>query len=172
MTTSRLRFALIALFMASSLGAAPARDAGKPNPDEPAIHDYVLTMDNVRRYAELAKKMRTVKDTDPALVAEMKKIGDTSAYNVEKAAMMERSPKVAAFLKSNAITAREFVLIPMTVLTASLAMAAEDMKGKPPAFVNPVNIRFVRDHRAEIEKLNLAGAGDTEGDEGAAADAE
>jgi hypothetical protein len=150
---------LIPLLAALVLAApAPkAHDAGKPSPDEPAIHDFVLTLDNVHKYAEVAKHAQAAAATDKALAAEMKTIGETDAYNVEKAALMEKSPHVAAFLKSHGMTAREFVLIPMTLLTAGLAMAAEDMKGKPPAFVNPVNVKFVREHRAEIEKLHLMG---------------
>ena len=49
----------------------------------------------------------------------------------------------------------------MTVVTAGIATAAQDAKGKPPAFVNPANIQFVRDHRAELEKLELSGSDDS-----------
>jgi len=72
---------------------------------------------------------------------------------VERAALIEKSPHTAAFLKTNGMSAREFVLIPMTAVTAAIAAAAQDAKGKPPAFVNPANIQFVRDHRAELKKL-------------------
>lgn len=147
----------------STLSAAPAKSpkADKPNPDEPAIHGYVLTMDAVRKYAEVGKQLGVAAQTDTALAAEMKTIGETDAYNIDKAALMEKAPRTASFLRSHGMTAREFVLIPMTVVTASVAMAAEDMKGKPPAFVNPANIKFVREHRAEIEKLNLTAGGDS-----------
>ena len=98
-----------------------------------------------------------MRKNDPTLVAEMEKISDTDAANVEKAAMMEKSPHIAAFFKTNGITPREFVLTPMTVLTAALATAAQDMKAQVPDFVNPANIQFVRDHKAELEKYNLMG---------------
>jgi hypothetical protein len=117
-------------------------------------------MDKVQKYADVAKKGEAAAQGDAALAAEMKKVQDTDVTNLEKAAMMEKSPKIAAFLKSNNYTARDFVLTPMTVLTASMAVAAEDQKGKAPAFVNPANIKFVRDHRAELEKMNLMGGGD------------
>jgi len=45
----------------------------------------------------------------------------------------------------------------MTVLTAALATAAQDLKAQPPDFVNPANIQFVRDHKVELEKYNLLG---------------
>ena len=31
------------------------------------------------------------------------------------------------------------------------------MKAQPPDFVNPANIQFVRNHKAELEKYNLMG---------------
>ena len=40
-------------------------------------------------------------------------------------------------------------------------MSAQDAKGKPPAFVNPANIQFVREHRSELEKLQLFGASES-----------
>lgn len=127
----------------------------EPNPDEPIIRNYILTMDNVRKYADVAKMGEAAAKKDPALAAEMKKVGDMNGYNVQKAEMMDKSPRIAAFLKSNGMTARDFVFIPMTAFTAALGMAAEDSKKPPPAFINPVNIKFVRDHKQELDKLNL-----------------
>src|SRR5437588_12805257 len=111
---------LASMTFVSALSAAPAKrpNADKPNPDEPAIHDYVLTMDAVRKYADVGKQLGVAAQADKALSAEMKTIGETDAYNIDKAAMMEKAPRTAAFLKSHAMTAREFVLIPMTVVTA------------------------------------------------------
>jgi hypothetical protein len=126
-----------------------------PNPDEPAIHDYVLTMDKIKKYAAVSRKLEAASKSDPALAAEMKKIEDADVYNVDKAAMIEKSPRVAGALTSNGVTARDFVLTPMTTFTAAIGIAAEDAKKQPPAYVNPVNIKFVREHKDELEKLNL-----------------
>jgi hypothetical protein len=126
-----------------------------PNPDQPAIHDYLLTMDKIKKYADVAKRLEAAAESDPAMAADMKKIEDADVYNVDKAAMMEKSPHLAAALKSNDIAARDFVLTPMTAFTAAIGIAAEDAKKQPPAYVNPSNIKFVRDHKEELEKLNL-----------------
>jgi hypothetical protein len=135
------------------------------NPDEAAIHDYMLSMDKINSYAAVGKKLQSAARTDPVMAAEMKKVEDANVPNVEKATLIEKSPNTAAFLKANGMTARDFVLIPMTVVTAGIALSAQDAKGKPPAFVNPANLQFVRDHRSELEKLDLFGASDTkEGD--------
>ena len=153
--TSLIAVCLACLFVFAS---ANGQDSKGSNADEPAIHDYILTMEKVQKYADVAQKGEAAAQSDSGLAAEMKKVQDADVANLEKAAMMEKSPKIAAFLKSNNYAARDFVLTPMTVMTAAMAVAAEDQKGKAPAFVNPANIKFVRDHKAELEKMNLMGA--------------
>ena len=156
-------FSLLIVVAAACLSPAQSTKlaAKGPNPDEPAIHDFILTMDKVNKYAALSKKLQAAAGSDPVMAAEMKKVEDTDVYLMEKAALMEKSPHTAAFLKANGMTAREFVLIPMTVITAGMANATQDLKGKPPAFVNPANMQFARDHKADLEKLELAGASDS-----------
>jgi hypothetical protein len=159
----RLRLIALILVSTSALLSAQSKKADASNPDEPAIHDFLLTMPRIQKFSEVAKKMNTEGKNDAVMVAEMKKISDTDVSNVEKAALIEKSPHLAAFFKANGITAREFVLTPMTVLTAALATAAQDMKGDPPDFVNSANIQFVRDHKADLEQYKLLG-GEKDGD--------
>jgi hypothetical protein len=153
---------LIVILSTVASSAASAKHAAKgADPDESAIHDFILTMGKVNQYAAVSKKLQAAGAGDPVMAAEMKKVEETDVPNIEKAALIEKSPHTAVLLKANGITAREFVLIPMTVVTAGIAAAALDAKGKPPAFVNPVNIQFVRDHRAELGKLELSGSGNS-----------
>ncbi len=42
------------LLCASAFGQKPS--AGVSTPDEPAIHDYILTMDKIQKYVEVAGK--------------------------------------------------------------------------------------------------------------------
>ena len=84
--------------------------------------------------------MNEIGNSNPVMVAEMKKISDSDTSNVNKAALLEKSPHLSAFLKTNGITAKEFIFTPITVLTAALATAAQDLKAQPPDFVNPMNI--------------------------------
>lgn len=151
--------AIIALIMSAlstQLLAQTKKDDGA-NPDEPAIHDYILTMPKIQKYSEVVKKLNDTGKSDPVMVAEMKKISDFDGYNMKKAEMIDKSPHLSAFLKANGLTGRDFVLTPMVALTAALATAAQDLKADPPDFVNPVNIQFVREHKAELEKYNLMG---------------
>lgn len=166
---TRVAVLSVLLLIASFCLAQSAKHAAQAaDPDESAIHDFILTMDKVNQYAAVSKKLQASAAGDPVMAAEMKKVEETDIPNVEKAALIEKSPHTAVFLKANGVTAREFILIPMTVVTAGIAVAALDAKGKPPAFVNPVNIQFVRDHRAELEKLEVSGSsnsrdGDSDG---------
>jgi len=147
---------MVVVFL-SSAALAQAQHAAKEeaNPDEPVIHDYLLTMDKVKSYVEIATKLDAVSKDDPAMAAEMKKLEETDAHNVQKAAIAEKFPHLGAFLKSNDTTARDFIFTPIVVLTAGLAMAAQDAKQEPPTYVNPANIKFVREHKDELQKANL-----------------
>lgn len=151
-------FVLAAVLLTTPLSAV-AQGGGHPdkgpNPDEPAIHDYVLTMDKIKKYAEASKKLDAAAKSDSATASEMKKIEDADVYTVDKAALMEKSPSLSAILKKYDLTARDFVLTPLTAFTAAIGIAAEDAKKEPPHYINPVNIKFVRDHKDELEKLNL-----------------
>ena len=152
---------VMAAILLSSAALAQAKSGAKDetNPDEQAVHDYILTMDKVHKYVEVAKKVDAARKADPAMAAEMKKLEDSDAYNVQKVAIAEQSSYLSAFFKTNSITARDYIFTPMTVFTAALAIAAEDAKQNPPAFVNPENMKFVREHKAELEKENLFGLG-------------
>ena len=114
-------------------------------------------MDKVRKYAEMSKNGEAAAKSDPALMAEMKKVGDFDGYNVQKADMMEKSPHIAAFLKSNGMTARDFVFIPMTALTAVTGCRRRRREKTAAGVCQPGQHRFVREHKNELEKLNLVG---------------
>ena len=125
-----------------------------PDPDETAMHDYVLTVDKAERYADVVRKFQTMRP-DPATAAELQKINKADVYNVEKAAMMEKSPQIMAMFKQLNFTPRDFVLIPLAVQTASFAASAPNGGGAAFAYVNPVNIAFVKAHKADLEKWGL-----------------
>lgn len=141
----------------TGLAALGQKKPQKPDPDEPAIHDYILTMDRVQLYANAVKEIEAGAK-DPAVTAEGKKVQDFNGYNVEKARMIETScPHLNAWIKAHGMTAQEFVILPMTLITAGMAEYGQEQGGKMPAFVNPANIQFVKDHKAELEKMGISG---------------
>ena len=120
--------------------------------DQAAIHDYVLTMPNVIKYMDVANKLVAATKTDPALADEVKKIADAKVPNLEKVLLAEQSPHVSAFLKANGMSERDFVMVPLTLFSAQAAAQNQMNRMAVPDFINPVNLKFVREHKAEIEK--------------------
>jgi hypothetical protein len=136
--------------------AGAGRADKRPTPDETAVHDYVLSMDNVTRYAEAMKKIQAG-GPPPAASAEMQKIQAANVYSVEKADMMAKSPQVAAAFKALGITPRDFVLLPLTVqLAGTIASAGDNPKMKAAfSYITAAQIQFVKDHKADLEKAGL-----------------
>jgi len=131
---------------------APAQSAADaPDPDEQAIHNYLLTLEKVQKYAETSKKLREATAKDVALSAEVKKITDADVSDRQRIGMVASSPKLYAFLKGSGINARDFVLLPMTVMTAGFALSMQEQGGQVAPFVNPANIIFVKDHKKNLE---------------------
>src|SRR5579862_9834514 len=68
---------------------APAQSsADAPDPDEQAIHNYLLTLDKVQKYAETSKKLREATAKDLALSAEVKKITDADVSDRQRIGMV------------------------------------------------------------------------------------
>lgn len=124
--------------------------------DEAAIHDYVLTMPKLQTYAAASHEFANAKK-DPELAEEAKKLElDDKSSMLEKAAVIEaKCPHVSAWIKQHGMTVQEFVLIPITLITASLGEASIERGGKAADFVNPANVQFVKAHKDEIEKLDI-----------------
>jgi hypothetical protein len=153
-------FACMLLLACSAVAQKKSsRATSGPNPDEPVIHNYILTMDKVNKYAEVMGKAQSASAQDPAIQSEMQKVSDTDVYDVDKVKLIENSPHLSQFLRQNGESAQDVVFLPMTLMTAGLAIAAQQQGGTPPDFVNPANVQFVKQHQAELEKLNLMGGG-------------
>jgi len=125
------------------------------DPDEQAIHNYILTMDKVQKYADTSKKIRETTEKDPTLATEMKKITDADVNDRQRAALVAASPHLYALLKASGMTARDFVLIPVTIMTAGFALSMEEQGAQLPPFVNPTNVKFVRDHKKDIQQAGF-----------------
>lgn len=133
--------------------------------DEAAIHDYVLTMAKVHTYAAALKDYDAGGQKNEAIANECKgKIDDDKLSLIAKEKIIESScPQMNAWIKQHGMAAHDFLFIPMGLITAGLAEVAVEQGGKPPAFVNPVNLQFVKEHKAELEKMNLGADHDKEG---------
>ena len=61
-------FWLVLLVVSVSLGQGPQPAAKGTSRDEAAIHDYILTMDEVNKYAAVAKKMQAAAGAELGIV--------------------------------------------------------------------------------------------------------
>ena len=71
-------------------------------------------------------------------------------------AVMKKNPAAMRILASEGLTPREYTLCLMALFQAALAEGFSQGKldlDKLPAGINPANIRFVREHKAELEAL-------------------
>ena len=69
--------------------------------------------------------------------------------------MMEKSPRIAAFLRQRHDEARDFVFIPMTAFTAALGILPKTPKKQSPAFIDAAQLQLCRDHKDDSRKANL-----------------
>jgi len=136
---------------------APLPNAEEPlNPDELEINHYVLKIERVREYRQVFDKFSAATESDPTIRAERQEVSKKDAYAVEKARMIDAEcPRMRELITQNGFTAREFIFLPLTLLTAEAAADAEDEGLEPGDFINPVNITFVREHVAELKELQL-----------------
>lgn len=155
--TAAAALLLVSTLFFASLSAFAQIDHADPR-DEAAIHDYVLTMPRIQAYATAMKAAQSDGMNDDSLKSECKKLDDDKMGLMDKVQYIESScPKMNAWIKQHGLTAKEFMLIPMSLITAGFAQVAADAGGKPPAFINPANIQFLKEHKSDLDKLDLLG---------------
>jgi len=121
--------------------------------DERLIHDYVLTMDKLKRFEKAAKQMSALpsfKDSgdDDAVTSGDKTISESAR------AFSAKCPQCVAVLAANGFTPKEYMTFTMTLFAASMSAWSKEQGGKVADFVNPANITFVQQHKAELEAMN------------------
>ena len=107
------------------------------------------------------EKLRTQSE---ALAEQIEKSSPAAAMNDNKTladmeATIARHPQAARALAREGLSARDFSLTVMTLLQAAMvegfSQGKLDMAKLPPG-VNPENIQFVRDHKAELDAMQRA----------------
>jgi hypothetical protein len=151
-----LVFALLAAVCGEQAHSAPGGDA-----DLRELSRYQLTMADVRKYAaanaNLAKHPTVEQDDDDA--------EDENESLDEMAARIESNPVARKAVEAAGLSARQYVVITMALFQASLAQYAVDQGADPGKIaretgVNPANIGFVKEHKAELEQMENLRSGD------------
>ncbi len=153
-----LVFALLVAVFGQQAYAAGSGDA-----DLRELSRYTLTLTDIRKYAaanaNLAKQPKAEQEDDEA------DDEDDDESLSAMTAKIERMPAARKAIESAGLTARQYAVITMALIQASMAQFAIDQGADPAkvardASVNPANIRFVKENKAELEKLKSPGSSD------------
>ncbi len=161
--TTENRFArnLVLAFLAlTAICGQPTHAAPGGDADLRELSRYTLTMTDLRKFAaanaSLAKhpKAEESEDADDSE-------NDNESLD-EMAARIGRIPEARQAIEGAGLTVRQYAVITMALFQAAFAQYAVEQgadidKVARDAGVNPANIRFVKEHKAELEKLKGPG---------------
>jgi len=149
--------ALLAVTAAAwAQGGSGGTSGGGLTPAETqALHNYVLSMDKLQKYAAASDELKKTVRTDTALAAEIKQMSDEPEETLaDLRARITRHPTVLAYFTRQGLSTDDVLLLPMTLMGASLATSIKDPAKYPPS-INPEQVKFVAAHKEEIDKLHL-----------------
>lgn len=149
--------ALACVFVVAICGM-PTHASPKGDADVRELSRYELTMADLRKYAAanatLAKQPKAESEED----------GDEDRNNEsldDMATRVGRVPEARKAIEAAGLTPRQYAVITMALFQAAFAQFAVDQGADPAkvardAGVNPANLRFVKEHKQELEKLKPA----------------
>ena len=152
-----LMFALLAAV------SGPQTRAAGGDADLRELTRYTLTLADVRKYAAanaaLAKLPKPEQNEEDA---ESEGDDDNAESLDDMAKRIETVPGARKSIEAAGLTVRQYAIITMSIFQAAFAQFAIEQGADPAkvakdAGVNPANIRFVKEHKAELEKLKDPG---------------
>lgn len=150
------RAVLLIVFAPLAVIAGPQAHAAKSSDaDLRELSRYTLTMPDFNKYAAAnenlskAPKQEESEDDDEA--------SDNESLD-EMAARIEKVPGARKAIESAGLTVWQYAVITMALFQASFAQFAIEAGADPAkvakdASVNPANLKFVKEHKADLEKL-------------------
>ena len=143
-----------ALFM---ITIAPRGDAATVTTDAQLVRNYHLSMDKLQRYAAAAAALRAACETDPLLTApEQRKADDHAAPKTMPATIAKVGTMhwYHAYFEPRGLTPTDVVVMPLTLSTIGMLLDYK-VDVSQDKDVSPEQVRFYKQHRAQIEKLDL-----------------
>ena len=149
---------VLVLALLAAVCGEQAHSAAGGDADLRELSRYQLTMADVRKFAaanaNLAKQPKVEQSDDDA---EAEDEGDNESLD-DMAARIESNPIARKAVEAAGLSARQYVVITMALFQASLAQYAVEQGADPGKVagetgVNPANIRFVKEHKAELEQM-------------------
>ncbi len=156
----RLPLRRLTLCCALSLVLAPLVHSQKsPSGDKDLseLEHYTLTMDKANRYAEVFGDLKALAKAHPELKDSL--AGDSNDSLDAMEHRIASQPLVVGVLAKHSFTPREFVVFGMALFQSAFAEATAKQNGVDPAkaaaeaHVNPSNLTFVAQHKADLEAI-------------------
>lgn len=154
-----LMFALVAVVFGQQAHAAGGGDA-----DLRELSRYTLTMADIRKYAAANANLAKLPKAEENEDSEDDEDSDNESLD-QMAARIGKMPEARKAIEGAGLTPRQFAVITMALFQASMAQFAVEQGADPAkvardASVNPANIRFVKENKAELEKLKSSRSDD------------
>ena len=150
------RSLLIAVLFVAAIVGQPTRAASSGDADLRELSRYTLTMADVNKYAAANANLAKISKAEDG---EDEDKGDSDKESLDDmAARIGRIPEARKAIEAAGLTSRQYAVITMALFQAAFAQYAVEQgadiaKVASDAHVNPANIRFVKEHKAELEKL-------------------
>lgn len=162
--TRGLWLALVFALLAALSGQQA--QAANGDADLRELSRYTLTMPDIRKYAaanEALAKLPKPRQDDEDAESEDDDDSDESLDGIVK--RMEAVPGARKSIEAAGLTVRQYAVITLSIFQAAMAQfaiqqGADPAKVAKDAGVNPANIRFVKEHKAELEKMKKPGGED------------
>ena len=120
---------------------------------DPDVKNYKLSMERIKAYDSAVHKLYAQSKSNPALKESFKAAGDKKTLN-EMIAAVEGNIVMTAVIKSSGLNARDFCLIPMSIMAAGSGYMIQNQYKKDGTTVTTAdNIAFYGAHKDEIEKI-------------------
>lgn len=132
---------------------------GSGDADARELARYRLTMADVRKVAAVQEKWRRLLEQHPELARDdddAAEVSETEWLDQTQAAI-ERVPEARRVIREAGMDVREFLLVSMALIQAWGGQALVQQGSNPDAvarelMINPANLRFVKEHEAELAK--------------------
>jgi hypothetical protein len=159
-----MKFARVAGLSGLLLLSGVAAQAGDlPPADAAKMRAYTLTMDKIRKYQSAMNDFSKAEAAHPDLKAEADKAGDEHDPNLEATeAKMMRHPRLMAFFTKYGLTANDVAVLPLVLMSASVAAQYPASAPKLAPETSPAQIAFCKAHQAELAKMDISGNADAD----------
>lgn len=137
----------------------PDAAAGSVDADQREISRYQLTAADLRKLARAHENMKRIAQQQPTAAERDENVADAAESLDGIEAEIERTPQFRKAVEDAGLRAREYAVMSFALMQASVADLLVKQGANPDSIarelgIHPANLRFVREHEAEIARLN------------------